>query len=391
MTESQRVLVRQSEIRERVRILLEKESLTDSEQTEKTSLLNEQRELEPKLREALSAEGVEPVILGEDSEAREKRELRSRASLSSFVTAALSGRTPSGVEAEYAAAMKVGAGKIPVAPIQPFVFSQSIAPRLGIEMPSVGSGAFSEMTITTPESAAAVAKGAAADSTAGALSAVTAKPRRISARLSITLEDVASIGQSNFESALRQNVQAAISDEYDKQCINGSGVDPNVDGLINQLTEPDDPGALATFDSFLSSFSNSIDGLWASMLREVSIVASPDAYKLASKLFRDATGAAAYRGSISFSDYAQEHMGGFWTNSRMPGTVDKFARGIVYRMGRPGLRTASHPTWGELSVDDIYSDAASGVTHFTLHLLVGDKVLLVQPQAYALVAWQVKA
>ena len=335
------------------------------------------------------------------------------------MTAAIAGRTPSGADAEYGAAMKSPIGKIPidlfesdrprevradvvtpappagsgvvVAPIQPFVFSQSIAPRLGIEMPSVGSGAFSEMTISTPESAGPVARGAKKESTAGALTAVTAKPRRISARLSITLEDVAAIGQANFESALRQNVQAALSDEYDKQCINGSGIAPNVEGLVAQLADPDDPAALATFDSFLDSFAGAIDGLWASMLSEVAIVANVDAYKLASKLFRDSTGVNGYRGSISFSDYARANLGGWFTNKRMPATADKLGRGIVYRMGRPGLRTAVHPTWGELSVDDIYSDAASGVTHFTLHLLVGDKVLLVQPAAYALVEWKVTA
>ena len=258
-------------------------------------------------------------------------------------------------------------------------------------MPSVGSGSYSEMTITTSESAAAVTKGSAKESTAGALTAVTAKPRRISARLSITLEDIASIGQSNFESSLRQNVQAALSDEYDKQCINGSGVAPNIGGLVSQLADPDDPAALATFDSFLASFADSIDGLWASMLSEIGIVANVDAYKLASKSFRDSTGANGDRGSTSFSDYARANLGGFWTNKRMPATADKLGRGIVYRMGRAGLRTASHPTWGELSVDDIYSDAASGITHFTLHLLVGDKVLLVQPSAYALVSWKVAA
>ena len=361
------------------------------------------------------------MIQGEDSEVREKRELRSRASLAGFVTAAIAGRTPSGADAEYGAAMKSPVGKIPIDIFEsdrprevragdvcdaragrrergPLLlrFNLSFFPspsRRGSGSICLRSarGRFPEMTITTSESAAAVAKGDAQDSSAGALTAVTAKPRRISARLSITLEDVAAIGQANFESALRQNVQAALSDEYDKQCINGSGVAPNVEGLVAQLTDPDDPAALAAFDDFLDSFAGAIDGLWASMLSEVAIVANVDAYKLASKLFRDSTGANGYRGSISFSDYARANLGGWFTNKRMPATAAKLGRGIVYRMGRAGLRTASHPTWGELSVDDIYSDAASGVTHFTLHLLVGDKVLLVQPAAYSLVEWKVTA
>ena len=57
LTPSQTIQVRQSEIRERVRVLLEKGELSETEKTEKTSLLNEQRELEPKLRAALSARG----------------------------------------------------------------------------------------------------------------------------------------------------------------------------------------------------------------------------------------------------------------------------------------------------------------------------------------------
>ena len=95
MLASQMVLIRQSEIRERIRVLLEKADLSETETTEKASLMNEQRALEPKLRAALEAEGaVESIIQGEDQEAREKRELRGRASLAGFVTAAISGRTP---------------------------------------------------------------------------------------------------------------------------------------------------------------------------------------------------------------------------------------------------------------------------------------------------------
>ena len=48
---------------------------------------------------------------------------------------------------------------VTVAPIQPFVFAPSIAPRLGIDMPTVPSGGYSEMTITTALPAAPKAKG----------------------------------------------------------------------------------------------------------------------------------------------------------------------------------------------------------------------------------------
>ena len=61
-----------------------------------------------------------------------------------------------------------------LAPIQPFVFAQSIAPRLDITMPQVQSGSYSQATITTAATAAAKNKGDKQESTAAALTPVTA-------------------------------------------------------------------------------------------------------------------------------------------------------------------------------------------------------------------------
>ena len=93
-------------------------------------------------------------------------------------------------------------------PIHPAVFANSIAPRLGIEMPRVMSGTYASATITTSQSAAALDKSAPAVGTAGALTVSTATPKRVSARLELTLEDIATVGQSNFESVLRENLGA---------------------------------------------------------------------------------------------------------------------------------------------------------------------------------------
>ena len=73
----------------------------------------------------------------------------------------------------------------------------------------------------------------------------------------------------------------------------------------------------------------------------------------------------------------------------MPATASTIARAIIHRMGRMGLRTACCPTWGTVSIDDIYSDSASGIRHFTVHILIGDKVLIVQPDAYDLAEFKV--
>ena len=414
MTNAQKLTIRASEIRQRLNEIagLEGDALTDEIRQESDALTTEYRDVETKLRAAIAAEPetrVETTDANLDAEARERLELRGRANLGAFLVAALQGRVPAGAEAEYGAAFGAPPGHVPldlweqdrpapevraatpapatgtgvtVAPVQPFVFAPSIAPRFGIDMPSVGSGGYTEMTITTALPAAPKAKGADADDTAGALTPVTANARRISARMTVTLEDVATVGVANFEAALRQNVSMALSDEYDDQCINGDGQAPNVNGLINQLTDPANPTAVATFDAMVAAYADSIDGLWASRMKEVRQVVNVDTYRLAAKAFRDAGNND--RGAVSFADYAEAVTGGLWTNKRMPATTGNIARGIVYRMGRPGLRTASHPTWGTVSIDDIYTDSRSGQRHFTVHALVGDKVLLVQPAAYAL-------
>ena len=418
---------RQSHDRQRAIELSRVDTLDDAQRTELDTVETRAADTERQLRAArLAVEAEDETSKIEkaadpDPEHRARNELRSRSRLGSYIAAALQGRQIAGAEAEFSAACGVPAGHIPLAlfeadrpevrvdaatvspttglgatlaPIQPFVFSESIAPRLGIAMPQVGSGAYSEATITASLTAAAKMKGVAQDSTAAVLTTVTANPRRIAARMTIGMEDIAQIGVANFEAALRENATQKLSDEYDRQCISGNGTAPNVNGLINQLTDPTDPSAITTFDGFVAAFVDQVEGLWASTGKTVAIVTNADVWSLSAKIFRDRVIDTGQRGGVSlgdmsFADYAAAHFGGWWCNARMPATASTIARGIVYRMGKPGLRTASHPTWGSMSVTDIYSDAASGLTHFTLAVLVGDKVLIVQPDAYDLVEFKV--
>ena len=171
-----------------------------------------------------------------DAETRERLDLRGRARLTNYLTAASRGRMADGAEAELAQAAGVngiplelfepdpraelrnaenravtpapGTVSINLDPIRPAVFSNSIAARLGIDMPRVMSGTYVSATITTSQTAAALDKAphadAAAVATAGALTVTTATPKRISARLELALEDIAAVGQENFESILRQ-------------------------------------------------------------------------------------------------------------------------------------------------------------------------------------------
>ena len=371
MTNAQRIRLRLSQVRSRLNEIagLEGDDFTDEIRTEAGTLQREYTDLETRQQAAIVAEGEEETTETEpDAEARERIELRSRASLGAYLVAAMRGRRVDGAEAELRDAAGIGDG-IPMelwdvpetradtttgAPgtvgvnldrIRPMVFANSIAPRLGVEMPRVKSGTYATATITTALTAGAKSKGAAAESTEAAFTVSTATPKRISARLSLTLEDIAAVGQGNFESILRENLSLVLSDELDKAAIAGDGQAPNLTGILQRLTDPSAPAAgVATFDRFVEAFAGGIDGLWASRMNEVAIVAGVDTYALSARTFRDATGQDL--GDMAFADYASKY-GGWWTNKRMPATASHVQQGILYRKGRSGMRTATCPHWAK--------------------------------------------
>ena len=276
--------------------------------------------------------------------------------------------------------------------IRPAVFANSIAPRLGIEMPRVTKAEpMPSATINAePLTAAAKAKGADADATAATFTVTAVRAKRISARLSIQIEDIASVGQANFESILRENLSLVLSDELDDQAINGDGMNNGLTGIFERLAAPTATTAVADFDAFAAAHAGGIDGLWANSLKDVAIVCGPATMTLAARTFQTATN---YKGEMSAAAYAMTNTGGWWTNKRMPDAASDVQQAILYRKGRSmmggagAMRTAVCPHWNEISIDDIYSGSASGTRHFTMHVLLGD-VILVQPDAYAQTSFQ---
>ena len=413
---------RQSKERQRMAELAIVDELNDEKRSELDQIERGTPDLERQIRAAtvaLEAEDREAETRAAnepDAERRERIELRSKASLTAYVRAALEGRQVDGAEAELRSA--AGVSGIPLelwdtpAPIEqradaatgapgtvgvnldrirPAVFANSIAPRLGIEMPRVASGTYASATVTTSLTAAAKAKSADQEATAAGFTVTSVTPKRISARLSIQIEDVAAVGQANFESILRENLSLVLSDELDKQAINGDGQAPNLTGTFQRLTDPTAPTAVADFDAYAAAHAGGVDGLWANTIKDVGIVVGPATYTLASRTFQTATN---YKGEMSAAAYAMMNTGGLWTNRRMPDPASNVQQAILYRKGRSmmgsagAMRTAVCPHWNEVSIDDIYSGSASGTRHFTLHVLLGD-VILVQPDAYAQISFQV--
>ena len=332
---------KQSKARQRMAELSLEDTLTDETRSELDALEKSVPDIERQIRAATTAVEDEEndqqtrAADNPDTELRERIALRSKASLTNFLQAALAGRQVNGAEAELAQA--AGVNGIPLeiwdipetraehrvdastgAPgtvgvnldrIRPQVFANSIAMKLGIEMPRVESGTYASATISASLSAEAKGKGVAQESTAATFTVSSVTPKRISARLGIRVEDVAAVGQANFESILRENLSLVLSDELDNQAINGAGAGADLIGIFERLADPTAaPNAVTDFDAFAAMHATGIDGLWANMLKDVSIVVGPETMTLAARTFQSA---ASFKGEVSAAAYAMKETGGF--------------------------------------------------------------------------------
>ena len=204
MTSAQRRLrdLRDRHSRERGRMaeLSLVDALSDEQRSELDTIEKGTPDLERQIRAATvvhedeEKEAETRAATEPDAERRERVELRSKAQLTTYFLNAARGRMADGAESELQAAAGVSGHGIPLElwdvpierrdgegeretraitpspgttgvnldPIRPAVFANSIAPRLGIEMPRVKSGTFASGTITTSQSATALAKSAAA-------------------------------------------------------------------------------------------------------------------------------------------------------------------------------------------------------------------------------------
>ena len=420
---------RQSKERGRMAELGMADELTDETRAELDGIEKGTPDLERQLRAAQTAleteereakdKGGDAPATG-DAEQRERIELRNKASVGRYFAAAMRGRQPDGAEAELQQAAGVdgipfelwqpppqeqrditpapGTVGINLDVLRPFVFAPAVVSRLGIEMPMVPSGTYASGTITTAATAGAVPKGGAGTTgdvpeTAAAFTVETTAPHRIGASLMLSLEDIASVGQANFESLLREHISVVVSDELDDQALNGDGQNDDLTGIFARLTDPAATTAVVDFDGFAAAHAGGVDGLWANGINEVGIVAGPATYSLSARTFQTA---ANYKGELSAAAYAKANTGGWWTNKRMPDaatfeSVDNVQQAILYRMGRSQMpapmRTAVCPHWGYFTIDDIYTGARKGQRRFVINTLVGD-VILVQPDAYAQIAFQ---
>ena len=379
MLKSHKLLLEQSEKRERTNELLGKSELSSEERAELGTLTTRLQEIETEYRAALTAEGVVETRTGDDGEAAELRALRQRVTVGNYATAALNGRGATGAELDLNQAYKIKENHFPLILLAPELevraetdidtsvvprgwldrlFATSAASRVGVTFESVSPGVAS-FPVTT--AGATGAQRARMENTAIATWEVLVKegkPKANSVHLVFSKEDAFRV--PNLEESLTRDLRMALMDAVDLAVFEGDsdadGTDANIVGLQTAtgvvektLTQANKVKHVNTLKEFVEL----IDGKHAEMPGDLRIVSSVGANVLWTTTIANA---AAENQTVAQFLMAS---GINWT---VRGGIDtatgnnKFGAFIGRNRGLAGAGTAAVWSAGELVRDD-YSGA----------------------------------
>ena len=424
MTATQKIQLRQSEVRQRLNELLALDTFTDEQKGELEKLSTEGQELEVRFRAANVAADPDPdpepdPAKGDPAE-KKLLELRALARVSDFMVAAVNGTGVTGASAEYAAERGVpgqipydllrpkpqrtehraaegpekradeafmvspGGGSEVQQPIMPEAFEASIADFLRIEMPEAEVGTQTYPVIKEGEGVHADVVGfdESIESESPELELVSLAPYRLTGRISLRREYLATVPL--LEESMREALGTTLVNELEENILTGDDVS-TMAGIVQQSTQPANASQVVTFDSAVGEVADELDGLFAGDLMQIRLVVNPATGQKLAKLFRaantvDGSGETAWT-------WLQKHLGGVRVSKRMPAGDSNVSVALAHKMGVPG-RLAVAPVWGGVSlIRDEVTSAAKGWIHITAVGLVGG-VGIVRTGAYKLISFK---
>ena len=396
MTTTQKIALRLSEVRTRLNEVsgLEGDDFTPEIRAESEKLQGEYKDLETRHRAAIVSEG-EPVLTRskDTGEAREMRELVSKAAISGIFDAALSGAQATGAEAELQKELKLDGNAVPLALLRrhddgegvehrttgvtpvpaagsigasqseiiPAVFPEGAVAFLGIPQPTVPVGERVYTVLSTSAAPGTPAKGADQGHSAAAFTAAVLSPGRIQASLFFAREDRARLAGLN--EALRSNLSEALGDELDQQALTGTN------GLLTGTNLANNTASAAdTFATYRSRFAfGLVDGKYAMTTGDLRLLVGSATYSHA---------ASVYRGNSSDLDALASLMaatGGVRVSANVT-AVSGDKQNVVIRRG--GRQDAVVAIWEGVSlITDEVTQAKAGEIIVTAVMLYAFKVL----------------
>ncbi len=391
MTPTQKLLVEQSELREKVNNILgiEVEKRSDEQKADLTKSTDRLKVMEPDLRAAIVADEADQKKIAkefaEDTEGAELRQLIAGSSIGTVFAAAIEHRATDGRTAELQAHHKLNANQIPLsllrrpveeravtpAPgnvgtnqseITPGVFPMSAAEFLGIFMPTVGTGEAVYPVLTTNATVEALAENAEGTETTGAFTADVLSPARLQASFFYSREDRARF--AGMDASLRQNLGDALADKLDDQILTGTG------GLLTgTILANNNVNAVTTYALYRSQFAyGRVDGSYAGTVADVRTVMGADTYGHAAAQFRSANA-----GDRAALEDLMSATGGVRVSAHVP-VVANNKQNAVIRLGM--RRDYVAPLWeGVTLIPDEVTKAASGQIVITAVMLYAIKLL----------------
>ena len=252
------------------------------------------------------------------------------------------------------------------APVLERVFSQSIAARLLVGMPMVTIGSHNFPVMLTGATAAQQAQGGRQDAQQATFTGFTLDPVRLTARYLFAIEDVYKM--ADFEDVLRRDLAATISDRMDYQIVNGDGNAPNVNGFLNELAAPANPGAKTDFTSYAASYTTKVDGLNAYNLSDIRAVIGAKTYEFAETLTNT-------QRDMTAQEYMEFRTGGISVSNRVPAPSSDIQTNILALTSYPGMNAVA-PIWSSLElIRDPYTNAAEGQIALTAIMLWNFKIV----------------
>ena len=391
MTPIQVLEIRAGEIRRRLADIGGMTELTDETRSELDKFKLEYSDNDSK-RAALVISEDAPVthIEPRSAEGREFRALVNGANVGHIVDAALQKRSVDGATKEIQDHYGLNQNQVPLAllvkdwpdnddletravtpapsdvgamqqSIIPYVFPQSAAVFLGVNMPTVGVGETVYPVLTSTLDVGTPAENADQAETTGAFSADVLSPARLQAAFFYSREDRARF--AGMDAALRENLSMGLSDGLDKQILSGTNGLLHSTNLANHNVTTE-----TTYALYRSQFAfDRVDGRYASTTGDLRIVMGADTY---------AHAAAQYRGNNDNTDALASLMSitsGVRVSAHVPDTAATKQNAVIRR----GMnQTMVAPVWeGVTILEDQITAAKKGQIIITAIMLHAVKIL----------------
>ena len=394
MTKAQKTFIeiqkKLSEKRSEFNALRTTETRSAEQDTRLTALDSELTDAETEFRTAADALLTEQTTTaapgGEDSEAREKRELVGRANLGDVYNSILEKRgATDGATAEAQAAHGCAPNQIPLAMLAAPTEVRAVTPTpgasqteqaetvlpvfasgsgafLGIDRPSVppGQSVFPVLT-SRPAVGGPTALSTDQPDTTGAFDSALLPPLRISAAFIYRRTDAMQF--VSMDSALRSALNGGLQEKLDYEAIAGD------DGLLNGTNLPNNNvSAITTFAHYLSLFLyGRVDGRYAEQKNDIRVLMGAPTYAHAGSVYQS----SAYKSALSV---LEQDSGGVRVSAHVPAVSNSNKQNAVVRLGM--RRDAVQPIWSAITIIlDEVTKSGAGEIEVTAVLGMNTKIL----------------